>query len=185
MWIILTASGCHQKLVKINILNVVMCCWGQCTCRKGLDHRDAPPFTVLLVHVVAATSPTALQNSDLFALTLVTKFFHKFTKISPERIDKHAYKFKHLEVGSRLQIAFEGKPKGFQVPLHKVFTNEGQNGTLVFYVEIRIVQRYITPGCTYNNLEMERSDFLSNYGGEPFEERLYSELSAGTSQMPG
>jgi hypothetical protein len=125
-----------------------MCCWGECTFRQGLDPRDAPSFTVLLLHVVASTSPTALQNSDLFALALVTNFFRKYTKISPERIDEHAHKFKHLEGDSRLEIAFEGKPKGFQAPSYKVFTNENQNGTVVFDVETRIVQRYITPGCT-------------------------------------
>jgi hypothetical protein len=81
-----------------------MCCWGQRTCRKGIDPRDASLFTVLLLHVVAATSPDALQNSDLFALALVTNYSRKYTKISPERIDEHAHKFKHLEVDSRLEI---------------------------------------------------------------------------------
>lgn len=77
-----------------------MCCWGRCTCEKKLDPRDAPLFTVLLVHVVAATSPTALQDSDLFALALVKNFFRKYTKVGPERVDEHASKFKHLEVDS-------------------------------------------------------------------------------------
>ncbi|PNF33118.1 hypothetical protein B7P43_G15214 [Cryptotermes secundus] len=48
-----------------------MCCWGKCTCGKGLDPRDTTLFNVLLVHVVASTSPTALQDSDVFALALV------------------------------------------------------------------------------------------------------------------
>jgi hypothetical protein len=83
---------------------------------ERLDSRDAPFFTVLLVHVVAATSPTALQDSDLFALTLVKNFFRKYTKVSPDRIADHAHKFQHLEVDSRLDIAFEGTPKLFQAP---------------------------------------------------------------------
>jgi hypothetical protein len=142
-------------------------------------------FTVLLVHVVAATSPTALQDSDLFALTLVKNFFRKYMKIEPERVDEHAPKFKNLEVDSRLEIAFEGTPKGFQAPSYKVFTNENPNGTVVFDVETRIVQRYITPGCTYKDLEIERTDFLSKYCGEPFEENLYAEPSVATSPTPG
>jgi hypothetical protein len=69
-----------------------------------------------------------------------------------------------LEVDSRLEIAFKGKPKGFQAPSYKVFTNDNPNGTVVFDVETRIVQRCITPGCTYKDLEIERTD-LSAYGG--------------------
>lgn len=144
---------------------------------------ETHPFTVLLVHVVAATSPTALQDSDVFALALVKNFFHKYTKISPERIDEHAPKFQQLGVDSRLEIAFEGTPKGFQAPSYKVFTNENSNGMVVFDVETRIVQRYITPGYTYNDLEIERTDFLSTYCGEPVE-GVYAEPSAGTSRTP-
>jgi hypothetical protein len=126
-------GGCAGRLV-------IMCCWGRCTCKGGADPRDAPLFTVLLINVVAATTPTALKDSDLFALTLVKGFFRKYTKISPERIEEHAYKFKRLEVDSRLEIAFEGEPKGFQAPSYKVFTNENPNGTVVFDVETQIVQ---------------------------------------------
>jgi hypothetical protein len=94
-----------------------------------------------LIHVVAENGPTALQGSDLFALVLVKNFFHKYTHINPDRVDKHAYKFKRLEVDSWLEIAFEGKPKGFQAPSYKVFMNENSNGTVVFDVETRIIQR--------------------------------------------
>jgi hypothetical protein len=161
-----------------------MCCWGWCTCEKRLDPRDAPLFTVLLVHVVAATSPTALQDSDVFALTLVRNFFRKYTKVSHDRIDNHAHKFRNLEVDSRLEFAFEGKPKGFQALSYKVFTNKNSNGTVVFDVETRIVQRYIKPGCTYNDLEIERTDFLSHYCEETPETELYTEPIVGTSNVP-
>jgi hypothetical protein len=83
-----------------------MCCWGLRKCKRELDPRDAPLFTVLLIHVVAENSLTALQGSDLFALVLVKNFFRKYTHINPDRIDEHAHKFKHLEVDSRLEIAF-------------------------------------------------------------------------------
>jgi hypothetical protein len=115
---------------------------------------------------------------------LVKSFFSKYTKICPERIDEYAHKFKRLEVESRLEIAFEGKPKGFQAPSYKVFTNENLNGTVVFDVETRIVERYITPGCTYKDLEIERTDFLSAYGGESVDRDPYSETSPGPSRTP-
>jgi hypothetical protein len=106
-------------------------------------------------------------------------------KIGPERVDEHAPKFKHLEVDSRLEIAFEGTLKEFQAPSYKIFTNENPKGTVVIDVETRIVQRYITPGCTYNDLEIERTDFLSKYYGEPSKRELYAEPFVGTSQTQG
>jgi hypothetical protein len=83
-----------------------------------------------------------------------------------------------------LEFAFEGKPKGFQAPSYKIFTNKNLNGTVVFDVETRIVQRYITPGCTYNNLEIERTDFLSHDCEETPETELYAEPIVGTSNVP-
>jgi hypothetical protein len=93
-----------------------MCCWGQCTCNKKVDGRDTPKFTVLLIHVVAATSHTALQDSYLFALVLVKNSFRKYTKFDPAKVDEHAHKCKRLEVNSMTEIAFKGKPRGFQAP---------------------------------------------------------------------
>jgi hypothetical protein len=92
-----------------------------------------------------------LHDSDFFALTFVKNFFRKYTKVSPDRIDDHAHTFQHLEVDARLETAFEGKPKGFQAPSYKVFTNESSNGMVVFDAETRVVQWYMTPGCTYND----------------------------------
>jgi hypothetical protein len=99
-------------------------------------------------------------------------------------IDDHAHKCQHLEVDSRLEIAFEGKPKGFQAPSYKVFTNENSNGTVVFDVETRVVQRYITPGCTYNDLEIERTDYLSDNSAQSLETGLYVEPTVGSSRAP-
>jgi hypothetical protein len=115
----------------------------------------------------------------------VQNFFRKYTKIDPGQVDEHVCKFKNLEVDSRLEIAFRGTPKGFQAPSYKVFTNENPRGTVVFDVETRIVQRYITPGCTYHDLEIERTDFLSHYCGELAERELDSEPSVGTHQASG
>ncbi|KDR10466.1 hypothetical protein L798_15614 [Zootermopsis nevadensis] len=94
--------------------------------------RRPPPvthkFTVLLVHVVGATNSGTLIGSNVFARTLVKNFFKKYTKINPQRVNEFAYNFEDLEVDSRLEIAFEGKPKGFAAPSFKVFTNETSTG---------------------------------------------------------
>jgi hypothetical protein len=61
-----------------------------------------------------------------------------------------------------MELVFERKANGFQVSSYKVFKNEYPNGTVVFNVESRIVQRYITLGCTYKDLEIERTDSSSH-----------------------
>jgi hypothetical protein len=90
-----------------------------------------------------------------------------------------------LEVDSRLEIAFKGKPKGFQVPSYKVFTNDNPNGRVDFDVETRIVQRYITPGCTYRDVEIERTDFLSTYGGESVDADTSNQAAPFPEQSAG
>jgi hypothetical protein len=60
---------------------------------------------------------------------------------------------------------FEGKPKGFEAPSYKVFTNETPTGTVIFDVETRIIERFIAPGYKYQDLEIERTDYLLSHGG--------------------
>jgi hypothetical protein len=72
-------------------------------------------------------------------------------------------RFRNLEVDSRLEIVFKGKPKGFAAPSHAVFTHNSQYGLVIFEVETRITNRYIPPGEEYQELEIERTDFLNNY----------------------
>jgi hypothetical protein len=103
------------------------------------------------VHVVGATNSEALRDSNLFPLTFVKDLFRKYTKINPQRVAEFAYNFEHLAIDSRLESAFEGKPKGFDAPSYKVFTNETPSGTVIFDVETRIIERFITPGYEYNN----------------------------------
>jgi hypothetical protein len=91
------------------------------------------------VHVVGATNREALRDLNLFALKIVQDFFRKYTKIDPQRVAEFAHNFEHLAIDSRLEIAFEGKPKGFDAPSYKVFTNETPSGTVIFDVETRIV----------------------------------------------
>jgi hypothetical protein len=135
-----------------------MSCCGK---RRSLTHK----FTILQVHVVGATSSVALRNSNIFALTIVKDFFRKYTKSDPQRVTEFAHNFEHLGVDSRLDIAFEGKPRGFEAPSYKVFTNETPAGTVIFDVETRLIERFIAPGFEYQDLEIERTDYLPTYGG--------------------
>lgn len=160
-----------------------MCCWGHCTCNERVDLRDARKFTMLLIHV-ATTSHTALQDSDLFALVLVKKFFHKYTKFYPTRVDEYAHKFKRMGADSRLEIAFKGKCRGLRALPCKVFTNDNPIGAVVFDVQTRIVRQYITPGCTYKDLKIQMTDFLSAYSGELIEREPCSKTSQCSGCSP-
>jgi hypothetical protein len=97
-----------------------------CCKRPSLTHK----FTVLQVHVVGATNREALKDSNLFALKIVQDFFRKYTKIEPRRVAEFAYNFEHLAIDSRLEIAFEGKPKGFDAPSYKVLQTKHRQGLL-------------------------------------------------------
>jgi hypothetical protein len=45
-----------------------------------------------------------------------------------------------------LEVAFEGKPKGYRTPNYKVYKYEYSQDLLVlFVVEVRLVRRYISP----------------------------------------
>jgi hypothetical protein len=46
------------------------------------------------------------------------------------------------------------------------------------------VQRYITPGCTYNDLEIERTDFWADDSERSLERGLYAEPTVTASQVP-
>jgi hypothetical protein len=72
-------------------------------------------------------------------------------------------RFRNLEVDSRLEIVFKGRPKGFAAQSHAVFTHNAEYGSVIFEVEIRITARYIPPGAEYQELEIERTDFLNYY----------------------
>jgi len=115
---------------------------------------------MLLVHVVGSTSPSALLHSTPFAMHLVQYFLKEHTKIDIGKVSELSDKFRNLEDDSRLEILFKGKPKGFAAPSHAVFTHNSEYGFVVFEVETRITGRYIPPGAKYQELEIERADFL-------------------------
>jgi hypothetical protein len=93
----------------------------------------------------------------------VQDFFKKYTRINPERVIELSDRFRNLEVDSRLEIAFEGKPIGFEVPSYSVYNHQSEYGIVIFEIETRVTARYISPGAEYKGLEIERTDFLSYY----------------------
>jgi hypothetical protein len=131
-----------------------------CLC-SGKPSSLSRKFTVLLVHVVPSTPVSALRHSSAFAIQLVQDFFKKYTRINPERVIELSDRFWNLEVDSRLEIAFEGKPIGFEVPSYSVYNHQSEYGIGVFELEARVTARYIPPGAEYKDLEIERPDFLS------------------------
>jgi transcriptional regulatory protein LevR len=64
-------------------------------------------FTVLLVHVVAATPKSALRYSSTFAIELVQASLKKHTRINPAKVLQLRHRFRNLEIDSRLEIGFE------------------------------------------------------------------------------
>ena len=116
---------------------------------------------MLLIHVLHVSHPAALEGSTHYAREIVDKFFQTYTQIDTKYIDPHNHKFCNLTVGSRLEIAFVGKPRGLKVPNHQLYIYELSEGlAVVFEVETRLIKRYIPPHCDFDVLEVERTDFL-------------------------
>ena len=99
---------------------------------------------MLLVHVVGST-PSALRHSTPFALQLVKDFFIEHTNVEIDKVTELSDRFRNLEVDCSLEIMFKGKPKGFEVPSHAVFTHQSEYGQVIFEVETRVTSRYIPP----------------------------------------
>ena len=92
---------------------------------------------------------------------IVDGFFRKYTRIDVSHIEPHDHTFLHLNVDSRLEIAFAGKPKGYKVPNCNIYKYEHSEGlTIAFEVETRLIRRYIPPHCEFDLIEVERTDFL-------------------------
>jgi len=75
---------------------------------SGRRKPDIQKFTVLLVHVVGSTPPSALCHSTPFAIQLVQEFLKKHTEIDIGKVMELRDRFRNLEVDLRL---FKGKPK--------------------------------------------------------------------------
>ena len=72
-------------------------------------------------------------------------------------------RFQNLEIDSRLEIGFEGNPRGFEVPSFAVYNHQSKHGIVIFEVKTRVTARYIPPGAECSELEIERTDFLNYY----------------------
>ena len=131
-----------------------------CTDSRKPDIRK---FTVLLFHVVGSTPSSALRHSTPFAIQLVKDFFKEHTKVDIDKVTELSDRFRNLEVDSRLEIVFKGKPKGFEIPSHAVFTRQSEYGLVIFEVETRVTSRYIPPGAECLELEIGRRDFRNYY----------------------
>lgn len=83
-------------------------------------------LTSLLIHVLHVSHPTALQGSTNYAREIVDRFFlASLLKVS--HIEPHKHKFRNLAVKSRLEIAFAGRRKGFNVPKSKFTSMNNQD----------------------------------------------------------
>ena len=61
-------------------------------------------FTLLLIHVLHVSRPTALEGSTRYAREIVDRFFREHTRIDIRHIEPHNHKFRNLVVESRLEI---------------------------------------------------------------------------------
>jgi hypothetical protein len=117
-------------------------------------------FTFLQIHVLHVSHPAALEGSTCYAREIVDGFFRKYTRIDVSYIEPHDNKFRNLNSGSRLEIAFAGRPRGHKVPNYNLYKYELSEGlAVVFEVETRLIKRYIPPHCEFDVLEVERTDF--------------------------
>jgi len=96
-----------------------------------------------------------------FAIQLVKDFFIDHTKVDINKVTELSDIFRNLEVDSRLEIVFKGKPKGFKVPSHAVFTHQSEYGLVIFEVETRVTSRYIPPVAECLEVKIQRTDYLS------------------------
>jgi hypothetical protein len=93
----------------------------------------------------------------------VQNFLKEHTTIGVGKVTELSDRFRNLEVESRSEIVFKGKPRGFEAPSHAVFTHQSEYGLVIFEVQTRVTARYIPPGSEYQELEIERTDFLNYY----------------------
>jgi hypothetical protein len=102
-------------------------------------------FTVLLVQVLNVSHPLALEGSSVYAKQLVERFFRKYTRIDPALVKEHAHKFLRLAADSQLEIAFVGRPVGFQAPSYKIYKYEPSEAlSILCEVEVRDIEGVLT-----------------------------------------
>ena len=131
------------------------CCGTQSTVKS---------FTVLLIHVLHVSHPDVLNASTSYAREIVDGFFREHTNIDTSYTDPHTHKFLHLNVESRVEIAFVGKPRKYKVPNYKIYKYEHSEGlAITFEVETRVIKRYIPPNSEFDLVEVERTDLFAPF----------------------
>jgi len=132
---------------------MALCCLG-----TGATFKE---FTLLLIHVLHVSHPTALEGSTRYAREIVDRYFREHTRIYIRHVEPHNHKFRNLVVESRLEIVFAGRPKGFRVPNYKFYKYEHSEGfVVIFEVETRLIKRYIHLNCDFDIVEIERTDYM-------------------------
>jgi hypothetical protein len=91
---------------------------------------------------------SALVGSTANAIELVDRYFTKYTRIDLREIAPHNHKFRTLTASSRLEVAFEGIPKGYKIPYYKTYKYDHSKVLVVhFELEVRLIKRYIPPNA--------------------------------------
>ena len=117
----------------------------------GRTETTVKEFTVLLIHVLHMSHPDVLKESRVYAREIVDGFFKKYTRIDVSYIEPHIHKFPHLQVDSRLEIAFAGKPRGYKVPNYNIYKYENsERFSIAFEVETRLIKRFIPPQSEFD-----------------------------------
>jgi len=122
-------------------------------------------FTVLLFHVIQVSHPSALAGCTAYGREIVDRFFAKYTQIDLREIEPHNHKFRDLIASSRLEISFQGRPKGYKILNCKTYKYEHLKQLVVlFEKDVRLMERYIPPNTEYDYLEVESSDYMDLLG---------------------
>ena len=125
----------------------------------GRKQSTVKNFTVLLIHVLHVSHPDVLNTSTRYAREIVDGFFREHTDIDISYIEPHTHKFLHLNVESRVEIAFVGKPRKYRVPNYKIYKYEHSEGLAITF-ETHVIKRYIPPNSEFDLVEVERTDFV-------------------------
>jgi len=75
-------------------------------------------------------------------------------KVDHENMLELSDRFHKLKIDSRLEIAFEGTPRGFAVPSYSVYNHQSAAGIVIFELETRVTARYIPLAAEYKDVEI-------------------------------
>ena len=82
---------------------------------------------------VTCVTPSRFRTVYSLRWPTANRLFKKYTQIDISYIDTHEHKFRHLIAESRLEIAFTGRPRGFNVSSYKIYRYEHSEGLAVVF----------------------------------------------------